>query len=237
VRTLPLRLAQVDGESLPGYIARYVHTFQIQPGDVVRALGLDAGAGTTGAAARYGLSLSAEQLQHAAVTSGIATEVLERMLLSRYVGRAADQASTAPAVLGDAMREHKVWIWCSQFCPGCLREDGAWRLRWQLGCNMICVTHQVLLRLRCPQCARVPQVSSHRRWPQDHHGVLTDPTRCWRRRGLALCRADLATADAVSVAGETRLIGSERQIDALLDGHYPSHRRAGSNYPPDGKVA
>ena len=52
VRTLPLRLAPVDGESLPGYVARYSHTFQFPPGDVVRALGLDGGTGIVLAARR-----------------------------------------------------------------------------------------------------------------------------------------------------------------------------------------
>jgi hypothetical protein len=184
---------------------------------VIRALGLESGAGSTGAAARYSVSLSAEQLHHAAFTSGITTEVLQRMLLSWYVGRPDDQTSTPAAGLASAIREHQVWIWCSQFCPRCLRDDGAWRLRWQLGCSMVCVTHEVLLRLRCPQCTCVPQVSSRRRWPQDHHGALTDPTRCWRRHGPGLCRANLADADAVNVAGEERLIASQRQIDALLD--------------------
>ena len=33
VRTLPLRLSPIEGESLPGYVARYSHTFQFQPGD------------------------------------------------------------------------------------------------------------------------------------------------------------------------------------------------------------
>jgi hypothetical protein len=115
-----------------------------------------------------------------------------------------------------------------------LREDGGWRLRWQLGCNMVCVTHQVLLRLRWPQCARVPQISARRRWSQDRQGMVTDPTRCWRRHGHALCRANLAAANAVSVAGETPLIASQGEIDGLLDGCYPSHRRAGSTDPSDG---
>jgi hypothetical protein len=35
VRTLPLRLAPVDGESLPGYVARYSHAFGLPPGDVI----------------------------------------------------------------------------------------------------------------------------------------------------------------------------------------------------------
>jgi hypothetical protein len=58
VRTLPLRLSPLDGESLPGYVARYSRTFVLQPGDVVRAFGLDGGAGSLMAAGRYGVSLS-----------------------------------------------------------------------------------------------------------------------------------------------------------------------------------
>jgi len=46
------------------------------------------------------------------------------------------------------------------------------------------------------------------------------------RHGLALCRANLAAADAVSVASETRLIASQRQIDATLDGSHSPHAPA-----------
>ena len=58
MRTLPLRLAPIEGESLPGYVARYSHTYQFPPGDVLRALGLDGGSGTALAAGRYGAWLS-----------------------------------------------------------------------------------------------------------------------------------------------------------------------------------
>jgi len=218
VRTLPLRLPSVDGESLPGYITRYSHTFQIQPGDVTRALGLDSGAGSVTAAARYGVSLSVEQLHHAAFATGIGNDVLERMLLSRYTRRAPGRSTaTTPVTLVDAVQGQQVWIWCSRFCPPCLREDGAWRLRWQLECSTLCLRHQVLLRLRCPQCGRVPQVAARRQWQQDHQGLLTDPSHCWRRHRHALCRANLAEADAVSVASDTRLLAAQCRIDALLD--------------------
>ena len=43
-----------------------------------------------------------------------------------------------------------MWIWCSRFCPPCLREDGAWRLAWQLGWTAVCVRHQVLLARPLP---------------------------------------------------------------------------------------
>ncbi len=142
MRTLPLRLSPVDGGSLLGYIARYSHTFQFQPGDVVSALGLDPGAGSVAAAARHGVSLSAEQLEHAASATGITSEVLEGMLLCRYVGRAFGRALiAASAALANAVQGHQVWIWCSRFCPPCLREDGVWRLAWQLGWSAVCVRH------------------------------------------------------------------------------------------------
>jgi hypothetical protein len=227
VRTLPLRLSPIDGESLTGYITRYSHTFQFQPGDLVRALGLDSGASGVAAAARSGVSLTAEQLQDAAFATGITSEVLEGMLLSRYAGRTLDRSAiTTPVALADAIPAHEVWIWCSRFCPPCLRQDGGWRLTWQLGCSVVCIRHQVLLRLRCPQCRRVPKVGTRRRWPQDHQGELTDPSQCWRRHRHALCRANLAEADAVSVAGDTQLLAAQRRIDALLDGQL--QRRIGN---------
>ena len=40
---MPLRLAPVEGESLPGYVARFSHTYGLPPGDVIIALGLTDG--------------------------------------------------------------------------------------------------------------------------------------------------------------------------------------------------
>jgi hypothetical protein len=220
VRTLPLRLAAVDGESLPGYVARYAHTFQFEPGDVIRALGLDRGTGSVAAAGRFGVSLSADQLQHAAFATGIRTEVLKGMLLARFAGLAFDRSAGAyPIPPGSAGHGHEVLIWCSRFCPACLREDGAWRLRWQLGWSAVCVSHQVLLLRRCPRCEGVPQVGPRRRWQQDHRGLLSDPSHCSRRHRRALCRANLAAAEAVSVTGDPQLLAAQQRINTLLDGH------------------
>ncbi len=44
-------------------------------------------------AGRYGVSLSPDQLEHAAFATGIPIETLERMLLARYAGRAFEQNS------------------------------------------------------------------------------------------------------------------------------------------------
>jgi hypothetical protein len=98
VRTLPLRLVPVEGESLPGYVARYSHTFQFPPGDVIIALGLHHD-GQVVSAGRYGVSLSPDQVEYVAFATGISVEALGRMLLSRYAGRAFERTAARPTWL------------------------------------------------------------------------------------------------------------------------------------------
>ena len=93
MRTLPLRLSPIEGESLPGYLARYSHTFQFHPGDHLRALGLEDPAGRYVPAGCYGLSLSPEQLARVSFVTGIQPDRLELMLLARYAGRAFPRSS------------------------------------------------------------------------------------------------------------------------------------------------
>ncbi len=118
MRTLPLRLAPVEGESLPGYVARYSHTFQFPPGDVLRVLGLDGGSGIVLAAGRFGAWLRPGQLEHVAFVTGIAPATVERMLLSRFAGRAFRQPTgSLDIALAAAAQGHEVLIRCSRFCP------------------------------------------------------------------------------------------------------------------------
>jgi TniQ len=218
VRTLPLRLSPIAGESLPGYIARYAHRFQFPPGDVIRALRLDQGAGTVAAAGRYSVALTDQQLRDAGFATGIATETLESMLLSRYAGLAFDRSAfAAPIALLSIAHVHEVLIWGSRFCPECLRKDGAWRLSWQLSWSTVCVCHQLVLARRCPSCGGVPELGPCGRWREDQRGLLTDPTCCMHRTDGQLCREPLTLTTAISAA-DPRVLSAQRRIDAVLDG-------------------
>lgn len=217
MRTLPLRLAPVEGESLPGYVARYSHTFQFPPGDVLRALGLDGGTGLVLAAGRYGGWLAADQLEHVAFATGIDPATVERMLLSRFAGRALQQpAEAVNTALAAAVKAHEVLIRCSRFCPHCLHENSAWLLCWQLGWSFICVAHRVLLVRRCPSCDTVPKAALRHSWPSDRSGALSDPTRCAHRLSRELCRGQLAKADTPTVDDAT--VAAQRRINAVLNG-------------------
>jgi hypothetical protein len=216
VRTLPLRLAPIDGESLPGYVARYAHSFRFPPGEVIRALGLDGGSGGIEGAGRYGVSLSPERLAHAAFATGIAPEVLNGMLLSRYASRAFERSALqAPVALAGPAQAREVLIWTSRFCPRCLRRDGAWRMRWQFAWNVACPAHGVLLVRVCPRCGLVPAIG--KRWSRDVFGEDPPDTRCCPLRVEGkLCRAPLVDAPTSSVPRE--VLQAQRRIDELLDG-------------------
>ena len=215
MRTLPLRLTPVQGESLPGYVARYSHAFQLPPGDVIIALGLTDG-DTVISAGRYGVSLSPEQLDNAAFATGIPIETLQGMLLSRYAGQAFDENSTSIDTLAQAAQAHDVLIRSSKFCPHCLREHGAWLVSWQLGWSAVCAHHRVLLARACHACGTVPKDMLRSRWISDRDGPLSDPTRCTRRLGPGLCRTDLASAVVPTMSDGA--VTAQCRIDALLDG-------------------
>jgi hypothetical protein len=220
VRTLPLRLAPLDGESLPGYLARYSHTFAIPPGDVVRAFGLSGGAGAALSAGRYGVWLSPQQLHRATVAGGLTPATLQGMLLTRFAGYAFPRTSVSGRIpLAREVRAREVFVWSSRFCPRCLRENGAWLLAWQLGWSVVCVRHRVLLVRCCPKCGRVPRIGPRARWPRDGKGEIRDPTRCTHyHRNRGFCRARLVAAKTVGVAGNRALLAAQQRIDELLAG-------------------
>ena len=214
MRTLPLRLTPIDGESLPGYTARYSHTFQFPPGDTITAIGLVDRDDTIAGAGRYGVSLSPKQLKRAVVATGVPASTLERMLLTSYAGRAFEMTS-ASVMLAEAAQAHEVLTRSSKFCPHCLAENGAWLLQWQLGWSAICARHRVLLARACPCCGTVPRHVLRSTWSRDHRGLLSDPRRCARRVERDLCRTDLATVEVEAVSDAA--VNAQRRIDELLD--------------------
>ena len=231
MRTLPLRLTPVAGESLPGYVARYSHTFGIHPGDVFHALGLEDPAGRVAGAGCYGVWLSPEQLARVSLVTGIDSDQLNSMLLARYADRLFPRSSLAgPIRLRREAIAREATVWRSRFCPRCLAGDGGWRLRWQLGWSVVCVRHRELLRDRCPRCGRVTRMRPPAAWPRDDLGQqVSDPARCLQRQQHEVCHASLATVSAIAVDEE--LVDAQGRIDALLE-HGSQPTLAGENLDP-----
>lgn len=223
MRTLPLRLGPLAGESLPGYIARYAAAFGIAPGDVREALGLT----------RFdGMALSEEQAERAAAASGIAPRRLHAMTLGRYADSAfALAAPTGKSRLPRCVLAREVSVFASRACPGCLAEDRAWLLRWQLGWSLLCPRHRVLLISICPACGARLGPPRRAPWPSDRRGELRDPRLCSARAGEGLCRARLADAPAIDLTADPELVAAQRRLGAVLEGE-PRPRIAGAEVEP-----
>ena len=213
---MPLRLAPVEGESLPGYVARYSHTFQFPPGDVIIALGLEP-------TRRHGhlppalrrLALTPSSSSTPRSRPGSRSRRSSGMLLSRYASRAFERELDLDRhARATRPQAHEVLIRSSKFCPHCLREHGAWLLSWQLGLERD-LPHAT--GFCSPRAARVRdscrRTCSRSRWSATTDGPLSDPTRCTRRLGQALCRtaprrvracASAATRPSRRSAGSTR---------------------------------
>jgi hypothetical protein len=218
VRTLPLRLAPIDDESLPGYIARYSHTFHFRLGDLLCALGLSQ-SGSGHAIGCYGVALSADQLARVAFVTGIPATRVDRMLLSSYAGHAFPRSSLeGPLKLNRERHTWEVMFWRSRFCPRCLQQDGSWLLRWQLGWSVACVRHRELLHHRCPRCGDRPQVGPRQMSPQDRRGQVSDPRCCVNTHQRQICHAPLTATASISLANKPELVEAQRRIDAILGG-------------------
>jgi len=219
VRTLPLRLPPIEEESLPGYLHRYACTFGIPPADTLRATGLLAGRERLGASGPYPLRLSDEQAARFATATALDQGQVSRMLLSRFEGTAfAMPASERSAKQPRAMLALEISLWKTRACPGCLRTDGAWRLRWLLPWSILCVRHERLLLSRCPACQHRLHFGRRAGWPYDEHGPEQGATSCWQSAHGRVCRYPLQDADSSHVEGDQLLLAAQRRIDLILDG-------------------
>jgi hypothetical protein len=225
MRTLPLRLAPIDGESLPGYVVRYAHAHHLQPADVLNALGLHDGTGIITKSGPYGVWLQAAQLHGVSRATGIPADRVQAMLLAVFAGHAFPRSSlSGPRPLTRETQSNEVRTWCSRFCPHCLSEHGTWMLRWQLAWSFACARHKVLLASCCPRCGSVPRIGKRARWagsypdPNGHDGS-SDPCLCAARPGRELCAAPLASITPTSIDPPATI--AQARIDALLAGGYP----------------
>ena len=218
MRALPLRLAPIDEESLPGYLRRYGSTFAIAPLDTLRATGLLTDDEPPRAAGHYSLRLTNQQAARFCTATGLEREQLSRMLLWRFEGVAfaalPREDSTQPkAALGD-----EISLWTTRACPDCLRADGTWRLRWLLPMSVLCARHERLLLWRCPACKGPLRLGYRADWPRDDRGPEQRATSCWHGVKRGICRCLLHEADSPHVGGNQPLLAAQRRIDRILDG-------------------
>jgi hypothetical protein len=212
IRTLPIRLAPVDGEALDSWLEALAHRSGVTWGDIVAAVGVPP--------ARFGRLSSIVRVEPAVAasigtTAGVPVGIVHAMTLARYENTLLRTSNVSRTV-------SRGFPWArirgSRYCPHCLMQSGGrWQLRWRLGWSFACLEHHCLLADICPQCAG----------PQRIHALPTAyspaPGRCAglpRRRDTRhriRCRGELAHADVPRLGRGHQIMAAQRMAYDIFD--------------------
>ena len=211
VRTLPIRVEPVPGESLHSWLRALAHRTDVTWSDILHAVGLR---GRRSYLYRSGWDayLRPDERQRIAVAAALDPAQLDQLTLLRFsgIGVATTRASVIPRNV-TMWRHHRG----SRFCPHCLAESaGRWDLRWTLGWTFACPEHGCLLRDTCPGCGCANPSAQPR-------SVVPRPTRCMSWIADAsprrTCGADLTRSPVQALPNQHPFLDAQRTIVELTE--------------------
>jgi hypothetical protein len=218
VRTLPLRVRPVAGESLESWVDALASRHGVTVIDMIQFLNLDPRA-TRGAA------WAEAEADHLAPAAGVAIDTIRAMTWQHLNTTSA----TTPDGVSLPVRTFAQPF--SRFCPHCLSGTGGrWKLSWRLRAAIACSMHGCLLAEVCPRC-RGPQ----RRHPAyrncvPHLGHCSN--RVHRGHDNQPCDYDLRHAAVKYLPRNHALLIAQRRLDAMIgppQSHLPIY---GADRPP-----
>ena len=190
LRTIPIRLRPIAGESLESWLWAYAYRLQVKPIELLAALQLVHP--PSNVFPDCTVRLFPSELASLSAITGIDFDVFSAMTLHRYNERVLFVREDKPRSID---RYH---LWArpigSRFCPYCLADSGGrWQLRWRLSWTFACPQHRCLLLDRCPSCGAIPR-------GYQGVGYLVAPGACTARIAghprSARCRINLKRARA-----------------------------------------
>ena len=163
IRTLPLRIPPVEGESFVSYVERLAHDLHVPVRAVLQATGILYETKSSALPGGYGTVLTHERLKRFCFASDLPTEVVSSMLLSHFHGVCCDLSVVYPGTVNSLAIDYpysysnhppRQWIYGrnSHVCPACLAASPTWKLAWKLPWSFACIEHQALLVDTCPGC-------------------------------------------------------------------------------------
>ncbi len=156
MRTLPLLVAPVSDETLLSFCRRLAaHNGGCLAG-VLKACGLGGEGSKLRPVPHMATVLDAGVLAELAEATGITRERAEGLLVASYTGTfdaASCPRTGGPDLMRWTRRQGLLGVG-SRVCPGCVGDDGGFRMAWRFAWSFACPEHSLLLEARCPGCRR-----------------------------------------------------------------------------------
>ncbi|WP_155992904.1 TniQ family protein [Nocardioides sp. URHA0020] len=214
----------VAGESMWSWLHRYSTDIDCPTGVLADRLGLPLRPdGTVTRVRLFGIHLPRASTTHLTEATGLPSESVDGLQLSRFHGTGLDLSRLDPSnerSLTQVVKHQWLLPHASRVCARCLAEDPTvWPLWWKLGYAAACPRHAVLLLDECPTC-RIPFTRGYRRHPRAlSRDYLVDVAVCGsgsfhdpcdqllcqlpqHRISAGLVAAQLAVLDALGVTHE-----------------------------------
>lgn len=221
---LPLGLKPIPGETLPSYLDRTAHLYDLTLSELLRHLAFRTD--QRHALIGYGVTLPPGHLHELANTLALSERTVASMLLTHYHPNVVSITIDHDDLTGSMRRLARQWMYTygSPVCPDCLRATNAWQLPWKLAWAFICLKHRSLLVDRCPGCNQRPGSGGAHHRPANFRRMLIVPNHCTncgypQEAGEGSlrwpCGNDLASATTTHVSNRT-LISDQRRIHEML---------------------
>lgn len=243
LRPLPLSVAPILDESLPGYVMRLAHRYGISPNDLGRALGLNRGNQSLIPLGHY-LGLEPEVVNRISSMTRQTPAEIQRLTYMDLQGtypsvRRAQKMRAVVSSAGVMSQERWLFTTATRYCPECLVGDGSeiqgehgggWNRRWRLPIYFACLTHRRVLSHRCPTCRMpaltknppatsqlIPAADSADLHPMSCRALALTQDGCGGRFDIP--QQDPAEAAALGPRDMVSLLNLQRRFDELLRAH------------------
>lgn len=223
MRSLPIRVEPIPGESLTSWLCALALRNAVTWQQILTAVGLYRHRGDA-KHVRWAARLHPHELDALAAATDLTVNTLRDMTLARFDGLGiATGRRPLRKDLGALRACGNPW----RYCPRCLAESGGrWQLRWSLGWSFACEIHRCVLVDVCPQCERPPQRPVPMASAVPDLSVCGQPHRDGRRR--LRCSTNLSDARRYAMRATAAMIEAQRAINTLIDDratHFSAYRR------------
>lgn len=208
---LPLALDPAPGEAWTSYLTRRASQHSCSLADLGTHLGIRDSRGHW--PGLLGVRAESGMVKSLVEPLGLEDQQIRAMHLDRYDQIAFTLDGLADGADLQCIRavttRHWIRLSGSSFCPGCLRRDGVWKIRWRLVWSVTCPEHRCVLVGACQMCGHVLGTSNRLRGSAPAHAdAPTDTRLCLYPTVTGVCGADLtmsSTARAPQAAIERDL--------------------------------